>query len=619
MPEEKKTKKLEDFRWLIFTIAIIFLVGALAAAGVSSYQKVHQERIYTSVHLGDIQLSKQTPENAQQILKNSFDSTYSPGFAFKHGDKEVKLENTYEVIQGVERDILKIDYENTAMGAFWVGRSGNAIKDVFTQIAILINAKDIEPVYELDREYLKEKLIENFKEFEDPAQDAKLLVEITSENDKEVEAKILNEKEGIAFDYDAIIDQIEEQIIKFDNETIVLELQKDMPDIRANDATEIPAEVTRLINKHDSILFKYEEDDWEADWGEYATWFGLEKKDKDVALGFNQEKFYEYLEADIEKNINVEAKNARFELFEGKVTEFQASKNGQAVNREETYKLLYEEYFDNDTEIDLVVEEKAPEVTSDNINDMGVRELIGAGESNFSGSPANRRHNIKIGSDTLHGLLIKPGEEFSVVGNLGRIDGTTGYLPELVIRGNKTIPEYGGGLCQVATTMFRTIINTGLPITERRPHSYRVSYYEPAGTDATIYDPSPDLKFVNDTGQYVLIQTFMYGNTLRYEFWGTDDGREVETTDPQIFNITYPGPTKEIVSPDLAPGQRKCTERAHNGADAVFYRTITYASGDVEKETWSSTYRPWQAVCLVGPSAEVADEGDGEPAAEPAE
>jgi hypothetical protein len=82
--------------------------------------------------------------------------------------------------------------------------------------------------------------------------------------------------------------------------------------------------------------------------------------------------------------------------------------------------------------------------------------------------------------------------------------------------------------------------------------------------------------------------------------WGTSDGRKVTQTKPKIFNITVPGPTKEIPSTDLQPGQRKCTEKAHNGADAIFTRTIEFASGDVKTEDWKSHYVPWQAVCLVG-------------------
>ena len=80
-----------------------------------------------------------------------------------------------------------------------------------------------------------------------------------------------------------------------------------------------------------------------------------------------------------------------------------------------------------------------------------------------------------------------------------------GYLPELVIKGDEIKPEIAGGLCQVGTTMFRAAMNSGLKITERQNHSLVVSYYNDLsngnpGTDATIYDPHPDFRFLNDTG-----------------------------------------------------------------------------------------------------------------------
>ena len=184
--------------------------------------------------------------------------------------------------------------------------------------------------------------------------------------------------------------------------------------------------------------------------------------------------------------------------------------------------------------------------------------------------------------------------------NLGQIDGRHGWFSELVIKGNKTLPEYGGGLCQIGTTMFRTAVNTGLPITERRSHSYRVSYYEPAGTDATIYDPSPDLKFLNDTEHYIYINAYIKGTHVYFEFWGTNDDRQVEVGKPHIYHITYPPATKLIETTTLAPGKKKCTESAHAGADADFSTTVKYASGTERSETFHSHYRAWQAVCLIG-------------------
>jgi vancomycin resistance protein YoaR len=183
---------------------------------------------------------------------------------------------------------------------------------------------------------------------------------------------------------------------------------------------------------------------------------------------------------------------------------------------------------------------------------------------------------------------------------LGPVDGEHGYLPELVIKGNKTTPEFGGGLCQIGTTVFRSALATGLPIVERTNHSYRVSYYEPAGTDATIYDPRPDFKFLNDTGHHILIQANLGKNDIAFEFWGTLDGRKVEQTKPVIYNIKPPPEAKLIETLDLPVGTKKCTEKAHAGADAAFTYTVTYSTGEVKTQNFVSHYRPWGEVCLIG-------------------
>lgn len=231
---------------------------------------------------------------------------------------------------------------------------------------------------------------------------------------------------------------------------------------------------------------------------------------------------------------------------------------------------------------------------------LGIRELLGQGSSNFAGSPGNRRKNIALGGNKVHQSLLAPDAEFSLLKALGEIDGANGWLPELVIKGNQTIPEYGGGLCQIATTVFRSALNTGLPITERRNHSYRVRYYEPAGTDASIYDPSPDFKFKNDTSHWLLITQETIGDEIRFLVWGTKDGRVASSSTPVISNIIAPPPKKLIETTSLPPGTQKCTESAHAGATAIFDYEVSYASGEVKKTTFKSVYRPWQAVCLVG-------------------
>ncbi|MBD3300398.1 MAG: hypothetical protein GF347_03525 [Candidatus Moranbacteria bacterium] len=186
--------------------------------------------------------------------------------------------------------------------------------------------------------------------------------------------------------------------------------------------------------------------------------------------------------------------------------------------------------------IDLAVNRKNAEISKENLSALGIESLIGLGKSNFKGSPKNRRHNIAVGASKFNGVIIKPGEVFSFLDILGPVDASTGYLPELVIKNNKTVPEYGGGMCQVSTTSFRGAVAAGFEIQERRNHAYPVQYYAPQGTDATVYIPSPDLKFKNNTLSNVLVQTKVVGNELIFEYYGTDDGRKVETLGPFIYD-----------------------------------------------------------------------------------
>jgi len=149
-----------------------------------------------------------------------------------------------------------------------------------------------------------------------------------------------------------------------------------------------------------------------------------------------------------------------------------------------------------------------------------------------------------------------------------------------------------------------------LPITERSEHSYRVVYYEPAGKDAAVYEMHPDVRFINDTGNYILIQTHIQGDNLIFEFWGKDDGRVAYQSDSRISNITSPPALKEVPTLDLEPGERKCTEGAHPGADAEFDYKVTYPDGEVMEETFSSHYRAWGAVCLIGVEELPPEEGE---------
>ncbi len=312
----------------------------------------------------------------------------------------------------------------------------------------------------------------------------------------------------------------------------------------------------------------------------------------------------------IAPQIASEPEEAKLSVKDGLVSILTPGKVGQSLEIDKTAEAIVVAVRDfvlsgtNERQIKVVASLKlaAPSLNDQNLGSLGITELIGSATTSFAGSPDNRKHNIAVGARALNGILVKPGEEFSTLRYLGKIDNASGYLPELVIKVNKTIPEFGGGLCQVSTTLFRVTMNTGLKITERRNHRYRVGYYEPpVGMDATIYEGSPDFKFVNDTPSNILIQSRIEGTKITFEMYGKKDDRRVELSTPSLYNIVSP-PAAEYVQTDTLPeGTTKQTEKAHSGADASFDYTVINADGSVRnKQTFKSHYQPWQARYLVG-------------------
>lgn len=257
-----------------------------------------------------------------------------------------------------------------------------------------------------------------------------------------------------------------------------------------------------------------------------------------LGVQLDPEGVSEYLDSTIAPEINQEAINARFQIgSDGKATQFALPQTGYKLNTPSTASRIAQAVKSGTNTTDLDVTTTEPEINQEeDLEDLGIKDLIAVGESNFSGSPANRIHNIRVGASRYNGLLIPPDTEFSFNQYLGPVTGAAGFKPELVIKANGTIPEFGGGLCQVSTTAFRAAIYSGLKVTERRNHSYAVSYYGTPGFDSTIYPGYTDLRFLNNTPGYILIQTKIVGTKLIFEFWGTDDGRQVEVDGPSPYN-----------------------------------------------------------------------------------
>lgn len=597
---KEKIKKIIP-KWLIVLLAIFFILFILIANFAFVFEYTYKNKIYPGIIIGENDFSGLTQEEAREIINKKINLYNKDGIIFQYNGEEKNIFPTEPsfasdfVIQ-----VFSINSEETITKLYNIGRDKNFFQNWKEKIKNIFNNKKINATYQINEELIKENLSEKFKKLEIKPQNAGIQLSFNKEKGGNIEIITTKEKEGKIINYENGIEALKNNLKNLSNKKIVLTSQNVKPEIRKDEIKNIDKKIEEIIQQ---LPFKLRAKDkeWTIDKEEFILLAGLEKKDEEVLVNFDEKKLSSYLEQNIGSVINISPRDAYFEIKDGIVTNFQPHQEGIELNIKNSITKIKKDFFEEKaTSTDLIIKKIESKIKIEDINDLGIKEIIGTGYSNFSGSPPNRIHNINNGAKAVSGTLIKPGEEFSLVNTLGEVNAETGYLPELVIRGNETVPEYGGGLCQVATTIFRGALNAGLEIIERRNHSYRVSYYEPAGTDATVYIPKPDLKFKNNTNNYILIQYRISGNNLYFDFWGTKDGRKVEITKPTIYNIVSPPPTKLIETLDLPAGSKKCTERAHNGADAYFDYKVTYTNGETYEERFSSHYVPWQEVCLIG-------------------
>jgi vancomycin resistance protein YoaR len=274
----------------------------------------------------------------------------------------------------------------------------------------------------------------------------------------------------------------------------------------------------------------------------------------------------------------------------------ESAKNGQQLNLAASLANIAAWKGDVRT-IPLVVDVQKPRITDD-VGALGITTRIARGVSNFSGSDAARAHNIAVAAGYLDDTVVAPGEVFSFLDSIGEISTARGYKDGYVILAEQTVPGVGGGVCQVATTMFRAAMYSGLPIEERNPHAYLVGYYTqggyPVGLDAAVFEPGVDLKFRNETDKYMLIKTAIDSGNLYISIYGPDLGYNVDIGDPVITNKTAAPDDEYEVDPTLPPGTKKQVEFAKNGEDVAITRTVHGADGKIVRvATFNTHYQAW--------------------------
>lgn len=339
------------------------------------------------------------------------------------------------------------------------------------------------------------------------------------------------------------------------------------------------------------------------------TSLGIRSYDFTTSVIYDSSVVEEFLDT-AKESYEKPAKNALFSFKDGRVTEFRAEENGVKLQSDRFMSDMHQELqtlkrSNGSLMVNLLPTTLKPEVTLAQSNQFGIEELIGEGQSDYTGSIPGRVHNVILGTSKFNGVLIPKGQTFSFNEIVGDISALTGYQPAYIIQNGKTVLGDGGGICQVSSTLFRAALNTGLPIIERTAHAYRVHYYENdlgPGFDATVFSPTVDLKIKNDTPAAILIQTDVDEENLLVHFrlYGKKDSRKVEVSKAEVWDVSAPPEPSYQDDPSLPRGVTKQVDFSAWGAKARFHYKVRYPSNEVKDELFYSVYKPWRAVFLVG-------------------
>lgn len=576
---------LKKFIWknkyLLSGLIIIILLLALTFG----LELFFNDRIYPGVVVLNLDIGGKKMDDASFLLSQSI---ITPEKIFLSSG-----EKTFELSLA---DInFSYDFDKTTNQAYRVYRNNSFFSNLFGKITSIFSKQVIDLSYTYDADKLDEYLqVVSEQVLSEPVYPE---VKIDNGNILTVRGS-----PGDLLDKPTFMAILESQLIKANYSPIIIPLIKVDFSLNEEEANTFKERAEKYLGKSFSIKNEFDTFNFEE---EIILSF------LDYSEKFNIQKINNFIDKEIAPRVERLPQNAVLRFENDKVIEFIPAKDGLSIEKE----ILIKEIIDNISILEnseeksfiiiIPVKKASPEITLNEVNNLGIKELLGRGTSKFKGSIPGRVHNISLASSKFNGTLIPPGEIFSFNNTLGDVSTFTGYKQAYIIKDGRTVLGDGGGVCQVSTTLFRAILNAGLPINERRSHSYRVSYYEqdsPPGLDATVYSPSTDLKFTNDTPGYLLIQTEFnpVSYSLVFEIYGTSDDRKADISKPVITSSIAPPEDLYIDDPGIPEGSVKQIDYKAWGAKVVFNYVVEKEGQIIIEKTYTSNYQPWQAVFLRG-------------------
>jgi vancomycin resistance protein YoaR len=585
---------------LFFAIVIGWTVG---------YQLLYAGRIFPGITVAGVNISGLSPNDAALKLSQTLSFPITGKILFRTADK-------VWVASPAELGMV-FDPTASALSAYKFGRSGGLFRALTGQISAGGLGADVSPVLIFDQRVAYTYLQNIAAQVDQPVVEANLHLEGT--NVAAQPGQI-----GRLLNLDATLIYLGAQLQSFRDGEVPLVIREVAPKLL--DVSSQADAARRIISQPLTITVpNYHNGDpgpWTYDIPVIANMIAvntIENNGKtEIQVGLDLNALRLSLN-ELKTYVDRQPASARFIFNDatGQIEPVAASTIGRVMDVDASITAINDALLRGEHTVALVVGEKQPSVADTATGaELGITQLIQKQTTYFYGSSDARIQNIVAASERYNGLLVAPGETFSMGSELGDVSLENGFAEALIIYGGRTIKGVGGGVCQVSTTLFRTVFNAGFPVVERTPHAYRVSYYEKnsgndidpnlAGMDATVYFPLVDFKFTNDTSYWLLMETDVNvsARTLTWRLYSTPDGRSItwETTGPTNV-VPAPSPVFEE-NPELKAEQVKQVDYSAQGADVDVTRTVWRGGQIFFSDQFQTHYQPWAAVCEYGPGTE---------------
>ncbi len=590
---------------LMIGLALLtMLIGLLPAA----YGYFNEGLIYPGVSVGGVDLSGMTTQQAATLLAQKLDYPQRGKIVFQEG-------TTIWTASPADLGVA-LDTQTSALVAYNLGRTGPFSERLADRWSAWSSGVDLAPLFIFDKRIAQNYLQGIAQLVDRPIVEATLGV-------NGVDVVVNSGQVGRTLDINTALAKLDTQLQTMTDGLVPLVVNETPPVILDASAQ---AELARQILSAPLQLKvpNPQEGDpgpWSFEPAALAEMLVIQRVSTDQGesyqVGLNPEALRTFL-VNIAPGFTRSPQNARF-IFNDDTRQLdllQSAVIGRALDVDSSLQQINQQLLAGQHSVDLVMQTTNPDVTNDSTAEsLGITELTSSHTSYFYGSSASRVQNITTAASRFHGLLVAPGESFSMADALGDISLDTGYSEALIIFGDRTIKGVGGGVCQVSTTLFRTAFFGGYPIDERWFHAYRVGYYEQtasggydenlAGLDATVFAPQVDFRFTNDTPYWLLMETYVGANSLTWKFYSTSDGRTMDWNTTGLQNIVEPPEPLYEENPELAQGEIKQVDWAVDGADVTVTRQVYRDGAIIFEDTFNTHYLPWQAKYQYGPGTEV--------------